>query len=301
MKKILVVGSLNMDIVLEVGRMPREGETISGKSIARIPGGKGANQACAAGKLGGQVTMLGAVGADEYGKILKQNLAATGVNIESVAVLPGVDTGQAYITVNEQGENSIVLISGANGEMTCEQVKKHLYLLDACDIVVLQLEIPLETVLYVKWEAIRRKKLVIIDPAPARTDIPDELWEGVSYIKPNETELNVLTGYNAQTKEEMTQAARSLVEKGVECVMVTLGSKGVLCVTEDTSDFFAANPVNAVDTTAAGDCFTGAFAVALSEGKNCTEAICFGQKASAIAVTRKGAQSSLPTRDEVDG
>ena len=300
MKKILVVGSLNMDIVLEVSKMPQEGETISGKSIARIPGGKGANQACAAGKLGADVAMLGAVGNDTYGRTLTNNLSKAGVKTENLITLDGEDTGQAYITVNEKGENSIILIAGANGKFTCEQIRQKLFLLDECDIVILQLEIPLETVLYVKQEAKKRNKMVILDPAPAKNTIPDELWEGISYTKPNETELAVLTQKKPKTMEEMEEAARILIHKGVECVIVSLGSKGALCVTEEESEFFPANKVKAVDTTAAGDCFTAAFAVAISEGKTCGEAIRFGQKASAIAVTRKGAQSSLPTREEVE-
>lgn len=299
MKKILVVGSLNMDTTIEVPHMPKPGETLSGKSIRLVPGGKGANQAYAAGKLGGRVTMAGAVGDDSFGQALRENLEKVGVSTEPVEVLSGVPTGQAYITVDESGENSIIIIAGTNGEVTPAMAGQWTASLEEADIVLLQFEIPLETVQYVKERAVELGKTVIVDPAPARTDVPEEFWKGISYIKPNETELAILTGKEAATREELCRGAKEMLEKGVENVLVTLGGDGCLLVNRDTEEFFPAEKVKAVDTTAAGDCFTAAFALGLARGWEVREAIAFGQKASAIAVTRKGAQSSVPDASEI--
>jgi len=299
-KRIEVVGSLNMDCVVETPHIPRAGETVSGKNITQIPGGKGANQAYAIGKLGGNVGMLGAVGGDAFGKKLRENLRDVGVDVSSLAVLDDEVTGQAFISVDEKGENAITIIAGANGRVTKELVWEHAKQIRESDIVVMQLEIPLETVAYVKELAASEGKLVIVDPAPAQADIPDSFWKGIAYIKPNETELEILTGKEMHTREELLQGARMMLEKGVGNVIVTLGGEGCLLVNSEGEQFFPAHKVKAVDTTAAGDCFTAAFALALAEGKDCGEAIAFGQCASAIAVTRKGAQTSVPTRKEVE-
>lgn len=299
MKKILVVGSLNMDCILEVPHMPEKGETLTGKSVTLIPGGKGANQAYAIGKLGGSVKMIGAVGKDDFGYTLRTNLERVGVDISAIEQMEEEPTGQAFITVDEGGENSIVIIAGTNGMVTKELIQKHIRFLDECDIVIMQLEIPLDVVEYVKDLACERNKMVILDPAPAVFGLSDSFWKGVHYIKPNETELEILVGRKMQTLEELTEGAKSMLDKGVQGVIVTMGSKGCMLVTQDAQEFFEAKKVNAVDTTAAGDCFTAAMAFALSEGKEIHEAIVFGQKVSAIAVTRKGAQSSIPDMQEV--
>ncbi len=299
MRKILVIGSLNMDSVIETEHMPQLGETISGKSISLIPGGKGANQAYAAGKLGGSVAMIGAVGADSFGDTLKQNLASVNVDISGLSSLKDVPTGQAFIAVEETGENSIIIISGANARMTRGLIDQHRQLLEECDIVVMQLEIPIETVEYVKQLAVSMGKTVILDPAPAVSDLPDHFWQGIDYIKPNETELSILTGSKPETYEDLVEAARRMQRKGVKNVVVTLGEKGCMLVQQDNVRLFPAFKVNAVDTTAAGDSFTAAFALALSRGQSCEDAILLGQKVSSISVTRKGAQTSIPTMDEV--
>lgn len=300
MKKIVVIGSLNMDCVIELPHMPRAGETISGRSISHIPGGKGANQAYAAGILGGNVKMIGAVGDDSFGKKLKDSLDCAGVDTSSVSVIPDETTGQAFITVDDQGENAIVIISGANGRIQKEMIQQYRSRIEESDIVIMQLEIPLETVCYIKNLAVELGKTVILDPAPAVRKLPDGFLEGVDYIKPNETELEILTGTKLNTREELVKGARYLLSKGVKHVIVSLGEKGCLLVSEAEETFFPAKKVKAVDTTAAGDSFTAAFALALSEGKSCHEAIQFGQKVSAVAVTRKGAQTSIPTREEID-
>lgn len=303
MKKILVIGSLNMDCVIETPHIPRAGETVSGKNVTFIPGGKGANQAYAAGKLGGCVKMIGAVGEDDFGRTLKENLASVGVDVSEISVLEKEATGQAFISIDDAGENSIIIIPGANGILTPELIGQKAEMLketiENSDIIVMQLEIPFETVMQVKKLAISLHKLVIVDPAPARSDLPDCFWDGIDYIKPNETELSILTGRQISTREEIVKGAETMLEKGVRNVIVTMGSQGCLLVNNDTEQFFAAQKVKAVDTTAAGDCFTAAFAQALAEGKSCPEAITFGQAACAIAVTRKGAQTSIPSREEV--
>ncbi len=303
MKKILVVGSLNMDCVIETPHIPQAGETISGRNVVFTPGGKGANQAYAIGKLGGSVKMLGAVGKDSFGQTLKNNLANVGVDVSEISVLEHEPTGQAFISIDDEGENSIIIIPGANGALTPELIgKKEESLkknIENSDIIVMQLEIPLETVTYVKELAASFQKTIIADPAPAVTDIPDSFWNGIDYIKPNETELSILTGKPTGTREEIIEGAKSMLHKGVRNVIATMGGKGCLLVNKDSTQFFESRSVKAIDTTAAGDCFTAAFALALAEGKSCQKAIAFGQEASAIAVTRKGAQTSIPDRQEI--
>ena len=300
MKKIAVVGSLNMDIVIETPHMPKGGETISGRNVTLIPGGKGANQAYAVGKLGGDITMIGAVGRDSSGEALLENLKSVNVNVSGIRRMEEGVTGQAYITVDDHGENSIILIAGTNGLVTTELIDDHMDVLRECDIVIMQLEIPLDVVEYVKEFAVEEGKTVIVDPAPAISNIPDHFWKGIDYIKPNETELAILTGLKMETREELVQGARMMIGKGVKNVIVTLGGDGCLFVTNETEEFFQSHKVKAVDTTAAGDSFTAAFALALSQGKEYKEAIELGQKVSSIVVTRKGAQTSIPTMGEVN-
>ena len=299
MKKILVVGSLNMDSVVETQHMPEAGETVSGKNVTLVPGGKGANQAYAAGKLGGNVGMVGAVGDDAFGQALKENLESVGIDISGIAVMKGESTGQAFITVDERGENSIIVIAGTNGLVSKELIIQNKKLIEESDIIIMQLEIPAEVVEYVKDLAVDMGKLVIIDPAPAVQDLPETFWKGVDYIKPNETELAVLTGRRMETKEELEEGARQMLSKGVKGVIVTLGGEGCILVTGEKEEIFPAVKVKAVDTTAAGDGFTAGFALALSQGKNQEEAIRFGQEVSSIIVTKMGAQTSIPTMDEV--
>lgn len=299
MKRIAVVGSLNMDVVIETPHMPECGETITGKRVSMIPGGKGANQAYAVGKLGGRVSMAGAVGKDSAGQALLDNLKAVGVDVSGIAIVEKGTTGQAYITVDDKGDNAIILIAGTNGTLTKEFMRDNLSMIQDSDIIIMQLEIPIDVVAYVKEQAVSLGKTVIIDPAPAVRDIPDSFWKGIDYIKPNETELSLLTGERMESKEEICKGAHIMIEKGVRNVIVTLGSDGCMLVTEKSQEFFPSHKVEAVDTTAAGDCFTAAFALALSQGKTSREAIALGQKASAIAVTRKGAQTSIPDMKEV--
>lgn len=299
MKKITVVGSLNMDIVIETPHMPTGGETVSGRNVMLVPGGKGANQAYAVGKLGGNVTMIGAVGQDAAGDALLENLKKVNVNVSGIRRMEQGVTGQAYITVDDQGENSIILIAGTNGLVTKELIDDNIDILRESDIVIMQLEIPLDVVEYTKELAIKEGKTIIVDPAPAVTDIPNHFWKGIDYIKPNETELAILTGLKMETRDEIVQGARMMIEKGVKNVIVTLGGDGCLFVTKETEEFFPSHKVKAIDTTAAGDSFTAAFALSLSQGKEYKEAVELGQKVSSIVVTKKGAQTSIPTMEEV--
>lgn len=300
MKKIVVLGSLNMDFVIRVKEMPQVGETVLGEDVQLVPGGKGANQAYAAGKLGGTVTMLGAVGADVYGEQLCQNLRSVQVDTKGVGRLENVPTGQAFVSVYDSGDNSIIVIPGANGELNREMIDREMQCIDECDYIIMQMEIPLDVIRYVKETAIRKGKKVVLDPAPAVAGLEDEFWKGISILKPNETELEILTGKKLDTREEIEEAARSLVKKGVETVIVTLGKKGCLLVDAEREEYFPVHKVNIKDTTAAGDSFIAALVVALCEGKNYEEAVIFAQRVSAVVVTRQGAQTSIPWRSEME-
>ncbi len=300
-KKILVIGSLNMDMVIPVKELPQKGETILGGSPAHIPGGKGANQACAAGKLGGAVTMLGKVGQDGMGRALKENLAAAGVEVTHVEETPAAPTGMAGIYVGETGSNSIVVIPGANGLCDAAFIEANEELIAAHDIIVLQLEIPYDGVFRAIQLAKKHGRLVVLNPAPAPDSLPPEVIASLDYFTPNETEMARIAGLPVGGVEEAIAAGKKLVEAGVGTVLATLGEAGALLVTKETAQVLPTLRVQAVDTTAAGDTFNGAFVTALAEGMSQEEAIAFGNKAASISVTRKGAQTSIPSREEVDG
>ncbi len=292
MKKIAVIGSLNMDYVITVPSMPQVGETVLSTGFSLVPGGKGANQAYAAGRLGGQVVMLGAVGQDSAGDALCQSLASAGVDVSRIKHCEGLPTGSAFIPVDAEGNNSILVAQGANGAVDISYIKENRDVLESCDIVLLQLEIPLETVVFVAKTAKELGKTVILDPAPARRDIPEELYRCVDYLKPNETELAILTD---------GRPAEYLRSSGVKNIVVTLGEKGGFLLTEDGQNepFPAVEAVQVVDTTAAGDSFTGAMAVALARGDSLRQAVRFASTVAAIVVARKGAQTSIPSLDEI--
>lgn len=299
MKKILVIGSLNLDMVVNVDHTPAVGETILSDKMEMIPGGKGANQACAAGCLNADVTMFGAVGSDMYADIQMKSLSAAGVDISRIIKRAEATTGIALITVNSDGDNCIVVVSGANATLSCRDIDDNIDLLKEADIIIFQLEIPLETVCYGAKAAKELGKTVILDPAPVPKIFPEELFRFVDIIKPNETELQMLTGMD-HVESHLAEAASLLKRKGVKNVLVTLGEKGVYLDSEvDGIWRIPAVPVEAVDTTAAGDSFTAALAVMLADGKSLKEAASFANYVSAIVVTRKGAQSSIPTFDEV--
>lgn len=295
-----MIGSLNMDFAIEVKDMPEVGETILGSKVSLIPGGKGANQAYAISRLGKRVHMIGAVGTDLFGDRLISNLEEAGVKTEGICRLENAESGQAFVFVNEAGENSITVIQGANQKLDSAWVEENELHIDGCEAVVMQLEIPVATVIHAAKMAHRKGKLVFLDPAPARPDLPDELFASVDIIKPNETELKTLTGMEVSTKEEIVLAAKRLLERGAGAVAVTLGEKGSILVTKDLVKELPARKVIAVDTTAAGDSFTAGFLAAyVPQDRNLLAALDFAGKVSSVTVTRRGAQSSIPTLSEV--
>lgn len=299
MSKILVVGSLNLDYVIEVENMPKAGETIFGKSLKKIPGGKGANQAYAIGKLGGDVAMIGAVGDDDAGQILLNNLKSVNVDTSGIEIVNDNVTGQAYIYVDDNGQNCITVISGANAVVDRDMIDRNMELIDDAEYVVMQLEVPIDTVKYVKDIAISKGKKVIIDPAPAIKNPDTNLWRGCYIIKPNELELATLTGKKLNNIEEYKKAAIELQKTGADFVISTLGRDGTIAYDGENIKNFDCKKTTVVDTTAAGDTFTAGLVIGLNEGKSIEEAINFGQSAAAITVSRKGAQTSIPSRDEI--
>jgi ribokinase len=300
MNKILVIGSLNLDMVCNVEHIPAVGETVLARDITMVPGGKGANQACAAGRLGAQVALLGAVGRDEQAEVQVRNLAAAGVDVSRLIRREKQRTGSAFVAVNPEGDNSIVVMAGANATLQPADIDRNLDLLRECSVVLLQLEIPLETVLYAAQKAKELGKTVILDPAPAPASFPAELYCCVDVIKPNETELSILSGV-VHAEEHLHEAARVLREMGAKNVLVTLGAKGAyLCPETGEEALIPAQKVRAVDTTAAGDAFTAAFACRIAMGDGLLAAASFANQVSAIVVTRPGAQSSIPTLKEVE-
>jgi ribokinase len=297
MKKILVIGSLNADMVVRVPHIPVAGETILAETADTIPGGKGANQAYAAGRLGAQTVMFGAVGADRYAEIEKKSLQSAGVDVSRLLVRADCATGLAWITVSDAGNNSIVVIQGANKTLSEKDIADNDDLLRSCDIILCQLEIPMETVLCAARRAKELGKTFILDPAPAPKVFPPELYAYVDIIKPNETELALLTGAKVSDYESASDMLRA---QGVKNVIVTLGGKGAFVNSESEGKHLVpARSVPVVDTTAAGGSFTAALAVRLASGSSLLQAVRYATEVAAIVVTRKGAQTSIPSAAEV--
>lgn len=295
MKKILVIGSINMDFIINIKHNPEVGETILADNMKLMPGGKGANQAFAAGKLGGDVTMLGAVGTDSYGEQLSASLKKAGVETSHLRWNEKCSTAIAIVYVNASGDNSIVVVPGANCTVDEAYIHQKRALIEACDIMILQLEIPVDTVLYAARMAHQLGKTVILDPAPAVADLPEELFRYVDYIKPNETELGILTG-----TRDCDDAMLQLKKRGVRNVIVTLGKEGCRYLCENGGfGRRSGEKVKAIDSTGAGDCFTAAFAVGLARGDQLKEALEFATRAAAVSTTRAGAQPSFPEVEEV--
>lgn len=296
MPDILVVGSLNTDLVVRTPRFPRPGETISGEDLQIIPGGKGANQAVAAARLGASVAMLGRVGQDNFGDFLLENLRANHVDTSLVRRADAA-TGTATIIVDENGQNSIVLSAGANGKVRPEDAAAALF--QDFKLLLLQLEIPLETVISAARRARENGLQVVLNPAPARS-LPDELISLTDYVVPNESELSLLTGQDVNNTASAESAARGLLERGPGAIIVTLGSRGALLVTNEAATHVKPFRVDVVDTTAAGDAFIGGFASALLQDRPLKEAVRYGSASGALATTKFGAQPSLPSSDEVE-
>ena len=296
MSKIYVVGSINMDLIINTDIVPEAGMTVTGYGFMTNPGGKGANQAVAVAKCGGAVQMVGAVG-NAFGAELTDTLKGYGVDTTNVYPFAEVSSGIAVITVNH-GENRIILDSGANGLVSAQMAEKALAEAQPGDYLVVQLEIPVETVMAALQIARSKHMRTILNPAPACA-LPEEIWELADYFIPNQTETAFYTGIYPDTVEKAQQAAAMLMEKGVGQVIITLGSQGALSVSAEQTVMAEACRVEAIDTTAAGDTFVGALVTRLSEGADIQQAMLFANKASAITVTRRGAQQAIPTRKEI--
>lgn len=298
-RQILVVGSSNTDMVIKAAHLPRPGETILGGTFFMNPGGKGANQAVAIARLGGPVTFICKTGSDIFGHQSQQLFEEEGINTSYVFSDSGNPSGVALITVDEKAENCIVVASGANANLLPSDLEKAEEAIERADLVLMQLEVPMETVCFVADIAWQKGKKVILNPAPAHP-LPVDLLRHLYLITPNETEAEMITGVKITDESSAGEAARALSGMGVQHVIITLGSKGALIYSNGKTEMVPALKVEAVDTTAAGDVFNGALTVALSEGRSLKEAARFACKASAISVTRVGAQSSAPYRNEVD-
>ncbi|MDX9863306.1 MAG: ribokinase [Anaerolineaceae bacterium] len=295
---VVVFGSINMDLVVKTPRFPQPGETLTGHTFFTAPGGKGANQAVAAGKLGVDTRMVGRVGRDVFGATLLESLKLNGVDPAAVLQDEARPSGTAVILVDDKAENEIVIVAGANGAVGKADLARLSGILGAGDQLLLQLEVPLEAVLSAAKMAHEKGATVILDPAPVR-QLPKALYEYIDVITPNETEATALAGFTVNDEVSAVKAAKVLKERGVREVVVKMGSKGAYWDAGEQAVFLPAFKVEAVDTVAAGDAFNGAMAAGLAEGLSMQEALRWGMAGGAISTTRSGAQPSLANRDEL--
>jgi len=300
MKQFCVLGSLNMDMVTRVERFPLPGETIIGQSFTIFPGGKGANQAVALGRLGCTVEMVGAIGDDMLGTQYRTVLETAGARCGGVITSAGMATGTASIEVNAQGENHIIVVAAANGSVSPAFVRERRSYIEGADILLMQLEIPLESVLEAAKIASAKKRTIILDPAPA-VPLSDELYRHISIITPNETEAALLTGEDTSTEAGMLRAGRVLLDRGVQTVIIKAGRQGAFLVDRSGAELVPGFKVKTVDTVAAGDSFNAGLACALGYGKSLKEAIRFANAVAALSTTREGAQSAMPSFAEAMG
>lgn len=298
-KPIYVIGSSNTDMVVKTEKLPMPGETVIGGTFFMNPGGKGANQAVAAARLGGHVTFIARVGADLFGAQALQQFQQENIDTRFVTQDPAYPSGVALIGVDRQGENAIIVAPGSNRQLNVKDVANAFESIEEGSIILIQMEIPQETVEFAILSGKKKNCDVILNPAPVQP-VDGNALQNLSIITPNETETEMLTGIRIMNLNDAEQAARQLHHSGVPNVIITLGSKGAFVSTGSNCKLVAAPKVKAVDTTAGGDCFNGALAVALAEGMTIEEAVAFACHAASLSVTRMGAQSSMPYRREVN-
>ena len=287
-----------MDLVTRAPRLPRGGETLIGQSFSTVSGGKGANQAVAAARLGAKVSMVGCIGSDAYGQQLRNALLAEQIDCDAISIVDGA-SGVALIVVDDNSQNAIVIVAGANGALTPGVIDRFDSVLQAADVIICQLEVPDATVGHALKRGRELGKTVILNPAPASRPLPADWYAAIDYLIPNESEAAALSGLPVDSLETAETAATRLIGMGAGKVIITLGAQGSLFADGLGFQHFPAPQVHAVDTTAAGDTFVGGFAAALASGQSEAEAIRFGQVAAALSVTRAGAQPSIPTLSDV--
>ena len=287
-----------MDLVTRAPRLPKGGETLIGESFATVSGGKGANQAVAAARLGAEVSMIGCVGNDAYGEALRGALLAERIDCQAVSTVDG-SSGVALIVVDDSSQNSIVIVPGANGALTAETIDRFDLVIRAADVLICQLEVPDASVGHALKRGRELGKTVILNPAPASRPLPSDWYASIDYLIPNESEASALSGLSVDSLDTAQAAATRLIALGAGKVIITLGAQGSLFADGQRFEHFPAPVVKAVDTTAAGDTFVGGFAAALAAGSDEAQAIRFGQVAAALSVTRAGAQPSIPALSDV--
>ena len=297
--KVVVVGSFNMDVVIKAERRPRKGETLIGQEFGMFSGGKGFNQATAAARLGADVVMIGRLGTDTFGDILMSASTEEKIDTNFVVRDAEVGTGVATIVIDAAGDNSIILVPHANMRLSVEDVERASAQIASADVLLLQLEVPIEASQKAAEIAKANGAKVILNPAPAR-ELPDSFLAQVDILTPNEVETEFLSGLKVSDDEGAQRAAQVLLDKGISTVVLTLGDRGALLLTSDVRKLIPAYKVDVVDTTAAGDAFCGALATALAQGKTIEDAVAFANAAGALAVTVLGAQPSIPTAEKVE-
>lgn len=296
---VVVIGSINMDLVARAARLPTPGETLVARgALLTAPGGKGANQAVAAARLGARTSLIARVGDDEFGRVLCGTLEYEGVDCRGVSATANCASGVAVIVVDDAARNTIVVVPGANGRLTRSDIDAHLGILSGASVVAMQMEIPIDTIEYAVARTHSMGKKVLLNPAPAQP-LSDELIQCVDFLVPNETEASMLTGMVVDSVESAGHAAEYLCGRGAACVIITLGAQGVVAATKGTVRHYKSRYVRALDTTGAGDTFIGGLCVGLVEGQDLSRAISLGQDAAAIKVTRMGTQASIPYREEL--
>jgi ribokinase len=297
-KKIVVIGSSNTDMIIKSKRIPQPGETIIGGKFTTAAGGKGANQAVAAARAGGDVTFISRIGMDILGDNAINGFVKDGLNVSNIIRDKEEPSGVALIFVDEKGENSIAVAPGSNAKLSPGDINNNQSVIAGADIILMQLEVPIEAIESAAEFAFENKVKIILNPAPARP-LSNSLLEKISIITPNETEAELLTGITVNNEEDAERAAKVLLEKGIDTVIITLGSRGAFVFNNEYKELVPSYKVKAVDTTAAGDVFNGALTVALSENKNLKDAVLFANAAAALSVTKLGAQPSAPYKKDI--